>query len=142
MRRKIGWAPVRRWIAERRSSRDLRALLASLDGKSVAIVGNATSLLAHRHGALIDGHDIVVRMNMVFPVDPAAQGMAGFKRIKSGSLELERSDAQASASMGSWGPSSFGAQLYPMLKACVAGPRVTGTGTWPVYTAGYPYGLA
>ncbi len=74
MRRKLGWAPVRRWIAERRSSRDLRALLSSLDGRSVAIVGNATSLLAHRHGALIDSHDIVVRMNMGFPVDPAAQG--------------------------------------------------------------------
>ena len=74
MRRKLGWAPVRRWIAARRSSRELCALLASLDGRSVAIVGNATSLLAHRHGALIDGHDIVVRMNMGFPVDPAAQG--------------------------------------------------------------------
>jgi hypothetical protein len=71
---KLGFASLRRWIVERRSRRALRALLASLDGKSVAIVGNATSLLAHQHGALIDGHDVVVRMNMGFPVDPAAQG--------------------------------------------------------------------
>jgi Glycosyltransferase family 29 (sialyltransferase) len=71
---KFGLASLRRWIAERRSRRALRELLASLDGKSVAIVGNATSLLAHRHGALIDGHDVVVRMNMGFPVDAAAQG--------------------------------------------------------------------
>ena len=70
----LGLASLRRWIAERRSRRALQALLASLDGESVAIVGNATSLLAHRHGALIDGHDVVVRMNMGFPVDPAAQG--------------------------------------------------------------------
>jgi hypothetical protein len=70
----LGLASLRRWIAERRSRRALGALLASLDGKSVAIVGNATSLLAHEHGALIDGHDVVVRMNMGFPVDPAAQG--------------------------------------------------------------------
>lgn len=70
----LGLRSLRRWIAERRSRRALRALLASLDGKSVAIVGNAASLLAHAHGALIDGHDVVVRMNMGFPVDPAAQG--------------------------------------------------------------------
>ena len=69
-----GLASMRRWIAERQSRRALRTLLASLDGKSIAIVGNATSLLAHQHGALIDGHDVVVRMNMGFPVDPAAQG--------------------------------------------------------------------
>ena len=71
---KLGSARIRRWLADGRTRRDLRALLASLDGRSVAIVGNATSLLAHRHGALIDGHDIVVRMNMGFPVDLAAQG--------------------------------------------------------------------
>ena len=72
---KFGLASLRRRIAERRLRRALGALLASLDGKSVAIVGNATSLLVHAHGALIDGHDVVVRMNMGFPVDPAAQGM-------------------------------------------------------------------
>lgn len=70
----LGLASLRRWIADRRLRRALQALLASLDGKSVAIVGNATSLLSRRHGTLIDGHDIVVRMNMGFPVDPAAQG--------------------------------------------------------------------
>ena len=73
---KFGLASLRRWIAERRSRRALHALLASLDGKSVAIVGNATSLLAHRHGALIDGHDVVVRMNMGFPVDRGRAGRA------------------------------------------------------------------
>ena len=71
---RAGWGSLRRWLAERRSRRELPALLASLDGRSVAIVGNAASLLSHRHGALIDGHDVVVRMNMGFPVDPAAQG--------------------------------------------------------------------
>jgi Glycosyltransferase family 29 (sialyltransferase) len=63
-----------RWIAERRSRRDLQALLDFLDGKSIAIVGNATSLLDHQYGALIDEHEIVTRMNMGFPINPAAQG--------------------------------------------------------------------
>jgi hypothetical protein len=49
-------------------------LMAYLDGKSVAIVGNASSLLHHDCGAAIDGHDVVVRMNKGIPVNPAAQG--------------------------------------------------------------------
>ena len=58
----------------------------------------------------------------------AAQGASGFKRIKSGSLELEKADNAAVSGMGDWGTTSFGVQLYPLLKACVGGPRVTGTG--------------
>lgn len=45
-----------------------------LAGKSVAIVGNASSLLSHAYGDLIDGHDVVVRMNRGVPFDPVAQG--------------------------------------------------------------------
>lgn len=58
----------------------------------------------------------------------AAQGASGFKRLKSGTLEIERGDSPAAASMGDWGGTSYGQQLYPMLKGCVGGPRVTGTG--------------
>jgi hypothetical protein len=39
------------------------ALLAELDGKSVALVGNARSLSEQAHGADIDAHDVVVRFN-------------------------------------------------------------------------------
>jgi hypothetical protein len=63
-----------RWIADRRARRDLEALLEFLDGKSVAIVGNANSLLSHQYGSLIDEHEVVVRMNRGFPVNPEAQG--------------------------------------------------------------------
>jgi hypothetical protein len=58
----------------------------------------------------------------------AAQGASGFKRLKSGSLELEKADNASAAGMGDWGTTSYGVRLYPMLKACVGGPRVTGTG--------------
>lgn len=58
----------------------------------------------------------------------AAQGASGFKRLKSGSLELEKADNAGAANMGDWGTTSYGQQLYSMLKACVGGPRVTGTG--------------
>lgn len=76
----------------------------------------------------------------------AAQGMGGFKRIKSGTLDLERGD---SASSGTWSSTSYGVRLAPMLSACLAGPRVTGTGVipaWPCGPQGWagvfpPYGL-
>jgi hypothetical protein len=58
-----------------------------------------------------------------------AQGMGGFKRIKSGSLDLERGDAKAAEDAGPWGSTSYGLRLWPMLRACSIGPRVTGTGT-------------
>jgi hypothetical protein len=59
----------------------------------------------------------------------AAEGMGGFKSIKSGSLSLDRGDSSGSSSSETWGTSSYGTRLYPMLKACFGGPRVTGTGT-------------
>lgn len=59
----------------------------------------------------------------------AAQGASGFKRIKSGTIELDRGDAASiGADMGEYGATSYGQQVFPMLKACLAGPRVTGTG--------------
>lgn len=61
----------------------------------------------------------------------AAQGATGFKSIRSGSLSLERADSSASAAGGDWGTTSFGQQLWPMLKACVGGPIVSSTGTVP-----------
>lgn len=66
----------------------------------------------------------------------AAQGASGFKRIKSGTIDLERADNTSSASMGDYGTTSYGQQVWPMLKACVAGPRVTGTGA---LCGGYGY---
>lgn len=61
----------------------------------------------------------------------ASQGASGFKRIKSGTLELERADSSSGGDAGEWGTTSYGAQVWPMLKACLAGPRVTGTGSLP-----------
>ncbi|KQX18416.1 MULTISPECIES: DUF4054 domain-containing protein [unclassified Sphingomonas] len=66
----------------------------------------------------------------------SAQGASGFKRIKSGSIDLERDDSSADAAMGEYGATSYGKRVYPMLKSCLGGPRVTGTGvpvcgTWP-----------
>lgn len=66
--------PGGRWLADRRARRALAPVLALFEGRRVAIVGNAASLLHHSHGDLIDQHDLVVRMNLGFPVDPATQG--------------------------------------------------------------------
>lgn len=56
----------------------------------------------------------------------AAQGMAGFKSIKSGSLSLERGDSASSGSQ--FDTTSYGGRAWAMLKPCVSGPLVTGTG--------------
>lgn len=68
----------------------------------------------------------------------AAQGASGFKSIKSGTITLERGDI-ASMAMGEYSATSFGHQVWPMLKACVVGPRVTGTGTICGGYGGYPW---
>lgn len=61
--------------------------------------------------------------------ESAAQGMSGYKRIKSGTLELERGDTATSTdNMGDWGATSYGQRVFPMLQVCLGGPRVTGTG--------------
>ena len=49
------------------------ALARVIAGRPVSVVGNATSLLATRHGALID-RGCVLRMNAGVPVRAAAQG--------------------------------------------------------------------
>lgn len=45
-----------------------------IDGRSVAVVGNAAALLQSDLGARIDSCDCVVRMNLGLPVKAAAQG--------------------------------------------------------------------
>lgn len=47
----------------------LRYIKPLLEGKTVAIVGNASSLLQKNQGAEIDSHDIVIRFNKGFPSD-------------------------------------------------------------------------
>lgn len=78
MRKAISWRRVRRWILKRRNEAAragrFNALMRYLDGKSVAIVGNSSSLLTTAQGALIDSHDVIIRMNKGFPISPAAQG--------------------------------------------------------------------
>lgn len=61
----------------------------------------------------------------------AAQGASGFKRIKSGTIELERADAAKAESAGVYGSNSYGIQFFAMIRPCLTGPRVTGTGCVP-----------
>lgn len=68
------WRVAQDWAEERRARKALKPLLQFLNGKSIAIVGNATSLLSHSYGPLIDGHEVVTRMNKGFPISPVAQG--------------------------------------------------------------------
>ncbi|WP_288803903.1 DUF4054 domain-containing protein [uncultured Novosphingobium sp.] len=61
----------------------------------------------------------------------AAQGATGFKSIKSGSLSLDRFDSDVSTEGGDWGTTSYGKELWGMIRPCVAGPLVSSTGTLP-----------
>lgn len=58
----------------RMSEYPIQELAALLNGKTVALVGNATALLDCNQGEQIDDHDVVVRMNRGLPVKHAAQG--------------------------------------------------------------------
>ena len=61
----------------------------------------------------------------------AAQGASGFKSIKSGTISLERGESSSSDSAGIYGTNSYGVAFYGMIRPCLAGPRVTGTGALP-----------
>ncbi len=56
-------------------SLDWRALDALLQGKSIALVGNARALAQHNFGAQIDGHDLVMRVNSAPMPTPASHGV-------------------------------------------------------------------
>jgi hypothetical protein len=75
----IAWPRKYLWNAPRglfyKLTRDSDAMMrAFINGKSVALVGNAQSLLGAGLGTRIDQHDVVIRMNKGFVTDPASQG--------------------------------------------------------------------
>lgn len=54
--------------------KEIKPVLDYLKGKTVAIVGNATTLFDKQQGAEIDSHDIVIRFNKGFIIRPESQG--------------------------------------------------------------------
>lgn len=99
-----------------------------IDGKAECLGDDAdlAAMLATAH--YLSGQGIGTSTDSQLP--------AGISRIKSGTIEIERDSSADTASMGEWGGTSYGRQLWPMLKACLGGPRVTGTGYAP-YGAGF-----
>lgn len=71
----------------------------------------------------------------------AAQGMSGFKRIKSGSLELQRGEGTG-GSPGKWSSTSYGARFFELTSGCVGGPGVARSGTVPLDRNRWPHGTA
>ncbi len=51
-----------------------KKLTSLVDGKKVALVGNAKSLFGRNLGAEIDAHDVVIRLNRGFVIDASQQG--------------------------------------------------------------------
>jgi len=47
--------------------------------KSIIIVGNSSNILNSNNGAFIDSHDIIVRMNYAYPVNPEYYNAIGKK---------------------------------------------------------------
>jgi hypothetical protein len=70
----------------------------------------------------------------------AAAGASGFKRMRSGSLDLERFDSGDGGTAGGYDATTYGQQFARLLRQNKAGPRVMGTGTWPPPVP--PYGVA
>jgi len=71
-RRYLYQAP-RGWLLKltRNSDRRMSNLIA---GKSVAVVGNAKSLLDTDYGSEIEAHDVIIRLNKGFVTKPSSQG--------------------------------------------------------------------
>ena len=71
-RRYLFQAP-RGWLLKlsRNSDQEIAGLIS---GQSVAVVGNAKSLLATTYGSAIDTHDIIIRLNKGYVTEPTAQG--------------------------------------------------------------------
>lgn len=63
----------------------------------------------------------------------AAAGASGFKRMKSGSLDLERFESASGGSAEGFSSTSYGQQFLALLRVNKGGPRVTATGTVPAY---------
>ncbi len=73
------------------------ALHALLEGKTVAIVGNARSLETQKYGTGIDAHDIVIRLNNAPIIEAACHGgrtdwMAVAKHISKQTLQARNPD--------------------------------------------------
>lgn len=71
--RKYLYQAPRGWVLKLTSRSNAR-MRAELAGQSVAVVGNAKSLLAADLGPQIDAHDVIIRLNKGFVQVPAAQG--------------------------------------------------------------------
>ena len=53
---------------------EIRPILEYIKGKTVAIVGNASSIFDKKYGQEIDDHDIIIRFNRGFITKPESQG--------------------------------------------------------------------
>jgi hypothetical protein len=79
--------------------RRLERFLALIEGKSIALVGNAQSLLGKPDGGVaIDACEVVIRMNRGFIRDPLAQGTRTDVMMISGGISLK--EIQASCDPG------------------------------------------
>lgn len=63
----------RGWLLKLTRNSD-RKMAELLSGKSIAIVGNAKSLLETNYGEQIETHDIIIRLNKGFVTQQSAQG--------------------------------------------------------------------
>lgn len=57
-----------------------------------------------------------------------ASGATGFRRVRSGALDLERFDKEPASD---YETTSYGKQFSALLRTIAGGPRVTGTGALP-----------
>ena len=83
---------------------ELYSMKQDIEGKHVAIVGNAQSLLGQRYGEEIDNHDFIVRFNRGFIIKHEAQGTKTDFLITAANLtddEMKRYNARYTANRSS-----------------------------------------
>jgi hypothetical protein len=73
----------------------LERFLVLIEGRSVALVGNAQSLLGRSDGPAIDACEVVIRMNRGFVRNPEAQGTRTDVMMISGGISLKEIEASS-----------------------------------------------
>jgi len=106
-----------------------------IEGKSVAIIGNARSLFDKEYGEAIDGHDFVIRFNKGFITKPESQGTKTSFLILACPMEKEQIDSfnaefvanrSASSSYGNKVPYTLGNQERNDMKNYIGAQPSTG----------------
>ena len=101
----------------------MHAFRKAIDGRSVALIGNARSIFDRQQGPQIDQNDVVIRMNAGFIKEPLCQGSRTDVWVSSLAVPVENVIAEFDPCVVVWAtskrreiPADYGVQEFPFEK--------------------------